>query len=216
MARSFHNIIFDMDGTLIDSKPGIHSSLRHAIRRLGHQLPETIGLDWVLGPPLEQVMTRLLSELGDARVAEGVSYYREHYGEAGLFDASPFAGIPETLAKLAGSGMILIVGTSKYTSFARRILDHFKMAQFFQAIYGTEPDAHVPSKSELFRQIVTDRRLETSDTVVVGDREFDIIGARANSLNAIGVLYGYGTREELVAAGANSLCDTPGALCELI
>ena len=83
-------------------------------------------------------MTRLLSELGDAQVARGLAITASTMVRQ-VFDASPFAGIPETLAKLAGSGMILIVGTSKYTSFARHILDHFKMAQFFQAIYGTEP-----------------------------------------------------------------------------
>lgn len=216
MVRPFRNIIFDLDGTLIDSKPGIHGSLRHALRRLGHELPEGHDLDWVLGPPLEEIMTRLLAEFGDTRVAEAVAYYREHYGAGGLVEARPYEGIPGLLADLDASGKTLLVATSKLTPFARRILEHFGLSGFFAGVYGTEPGPRALSKGALIGAILATRQLEPSDTVVVGDREHDMIGARTNALARIGATYGYGTREELITSGADVLCDAPGTLRDLL
>jgi len=216
MGRPYRTIIFDLDGTLIDSKPGILGSIRHALGRLGHELPEGHDLDWVLGPPLEEVMTRLLAWRGDGRTSLAVAHYRDHYGSGGLFEARPYDGIPVLLAELASSGRTLLVGTSKYTPFAQRVLDYFGLAGLFAGVYGTEPNARVTPKTDLIRRILTDRRLVAAETVVVGDREHDMIGARANGVAAVGAVYGYGTREELLAAGAEVLCETPDRLSDLV
>jgi phosphoglycolate phosphatase len=216
MGRPYRTIIFDLDGTLVDSKPGIHGSIRHALGCLGHELAGGDDLDWVLGPPLEVVMTRLLASRGDDRTALAVAHYREHYGAGGLFDARPYEGIPELLDELSSSGRTLFVGTSKYTPFARRVLERFGLSGFFAGVYGTEPNARVTPKADLIRQILSDRQLDAVATVMVGDREHDIIGARSNGVAAIGAVYGYGTREELLSAGAEAFCDRPVGLLDLV
>jgi phosphoglycolate phosphatase len=216
MGRPYRTVIFDLDGTLVDSKPGIHGSIRHALGRLGYEQAEVQDLDWVLGPPLEEVMTRLLEPLGDARTALAVAYYREHYGSGGLFDARLYDGVPELLADLVSPAKTLLVGTSKYTPFARSVLEHFGLAGYFAGVYGTEPNSRVTPKADLIRRILSDRRLVAAETVVVGDREHDMIGAWANGVAAIGAVYGYGTREELLAAGARVFCETPGCLRDLL
>lgn len=98
------NVIFDLDGTLIDSRPGILAGLRHALRCLGHELPADWSLDWAIGPPLLEVMTRLLAPLGDDRAREATCHYREWYGTVGLFDARPYPGVPEMLEQLSALG----------------------------------------------------------------------------------------------------------------
>ena len=210
MPPPFRHVIFDLDGTLIDSKPGIHASLRHAFGRLGHELGG--DLDWVLGPPLDDVVKRLLAPLGDDRVRMAVSYYREHYGDEGLFNARPYDGIPGLLADLRRSDRTLLVATSKLTPFARRVLDHFDLSGYFTRVDGNEPDAPTASKAELIKKLLIDLQIDPNEAAVVGDREHDMIGARSNHLRAVGALYGYGSREELLAAGADDLCDSPDSL----
>ncbi|SIO55140.1 phosphoglycolate phosphatase [Singulisphaera sp. GP187] len=216
MGPPFRHLIFDMDGTLVDSRAGIQGSIRHTLGRLGHVLPEATDLDPMIGPPLEEVMSRLLTPLGDDRTTLAVAYYREHYGAGGLFDAHVYEGIPKLLADLTASGRTLWVGTSKTTSFASRILDHFGLADPFSGIYGTDPGGPAPSKTQIFRRIVMEWRLPPAETVVIGDREHDIIAARANGLATVAVLYGFGSREELAAAGAEVFCKTPADLLDLL
>ena len=170
----------------------------------------------MIGPPLEEVMSRLLTPLGDDRTALAVAHYREHYGAGGLFNAHVYEGIPKLLTDLASSGRTLLVGTSKTTPFARRILEHFGLAGVFADVYGSDPGAPAPSKAEIFRRIMTDWNLPPSETVVVGDREHDILAARANGLAAVAVLYGYGSRAELASAGAEVFCETPDDLRDLL
>ena len=214
MPAPFRHVIFDLDGTLIDSKPGIHASLKQAFGRLGHELGG--DLDWVLGPPLEDVVRRLLAPLGDDRSGLAVAYYREHYGDQGLFNARPYDGVPALLADLSGSGRTLFVATSKLTPFAHRVLDHFGLASYFTRVDGNEPDAPTVSKAGLIKTLLIDQGLDPAGSVVVGDREHDMIGARANHLATVGVLYGYGSREELLKAGADHLGDSPESLRRLL
>jgi phosphoglycolate phosphatase len=214
MPPPFRHVIFDLDGTLIDSKPGIHASLKQAFGRLGHELEG--DLDWVLGPPLEDVVRRLLDPLGDDRSSLAVAYYREHYGDKGLFEARPYDGIPALLDELSRSGRTLLVATSKLTPFALRVLDHFGLSGYLKRIDGNEPDTPTVSKGGLIRRLLLDLKLDPAMTVVVGDREHDIIGARANHLRTVGAMYGYGTREELLEAGADELCLSPESLRDFL
>jgi phosphoglycolate phosphatase len=214
MPRPFRHVIFDLDGTLIDSKPGIHASLKEAFGRLGHELDG--DLDWVLGPPLEHVVKRLLAPFGDDRSGLAVAYYREVYGDKGLFNAQPYQGIPALLADLSDSGRTLFVATSKLTPFARRVLDHFGLSGHFTWVEGNEVDAPPVSKAELIKKLLIDLRLDPTKAIVVGDREHDMIGARSNHLGTVGVLYGYGSREELLTAGADDLCDSPESLRQFL
>jgi phosphoglycolate phosphatase len=216
MGKPYRNVIFNLDGTLIDSRPGILAGIRHALAQLGHDLPSNIPLDWAIGPPLEEVMARLLEPCGDDRINQAVSHYRDHYGGVGLFFARPYEGISKLLRGMRTAGQSLFVGTSKLAPFAITVLEHFCLAEHFAGIYGAEADGRFSSKTDLIRHILNERRLDPRETVVIGDREHDIFSARANGVEVISVTYGYGTVAELLAAGADVLCNTPSRLRELV
>jgi phosphoglycolate phosphatase len=206
-AAAHRNVLFDLDGTLVDSRPGIVAGLRHAMRQLGHELSADGPLDWAIGPPLWDVMARLLEPFGDAEVDRAVALYREWYGSVGLFDALPYPGVPEVLDGLVASGRALFVCTSKRTPYAHRVLEHLALAGRFRSVYGAEPHGRFDRKAELVRHILEAEYLVRAETVLVGDREHDVAAARANGLRVVAVTYGYGSREELAAAGADLFCD---------
>jgi phosphoglycolate phosphatase len=216
MGSPYRNVIFDLNGTLIDSRPGILAGIRHALAQLGHELPNKFSLDWAIGPPLEEVMARLLEPFGDNRIGQAVSHYHDHYGGVGLFFARPYVGISRLLGGMRNAGQSLFVGTCKLAPLATTVLEHFCLAEHFAGIYGAELDGRFASHTDLIRHILNERRLDPRETVVVGDREHDVISARANGVEVISVTYGYGTVEELLAAGADVLCKTPSFLRELV
>ncbi len=210
LSKRICNILFDLDGTLVDSRPGIVAGLRQALGRLGHDLPADFPLDWAIGPPLAEVMKRLLGPFGDERVEEAVTFYREWYGAVGLFDARVYPGVPALLGQLASAGRPLFVATSKRVDFARTVLKHFGLAPNFRAAYGPGLDGRHAHKTELVRHLLDTERLAAADTVLVGDREQDVATGWANGLRVVGVTWGYGGREEL--AGADLTCDSPADL----
>lgn len=210
------NIIFDLDGTLIDSRPGIFAGLAHAMMRLKLPPPDPIGLEWAIGPPLENVMRDLLVPHGDDRVAQAVSYYRQYYASVGLYNARPYDGIPELLEELRSRGHALFIGTSKLAPFAETVLAHFGLSQYLSEIHGANPDGRHRDKAELFGHILEFHCLKPSETVVVGDRHFDVVGAIACGLTVVGVTYGYGGIEELKTAGAGVFADSPAELRRIL
>jgi phosphoglycolate phosphatase len=216
MGTPYRNVIFDLDGTLIDSRPGVLAGIRHALARLGHDLPSHVPLDWAIGPPPEHVMARLLKPLGDDRIAEAVSHYHDHYGNVGLFFARPYDGISKLLLSMRRAGQSLFVGTFKHAPLATAVLEHFCLAEHFAGIYAAETDGRFSSNTDLIRHILHERGLDPTTTVVVGDREHDVISAHANGVGVISVTYGYGSVAELRAAGADVLCNTPSRLRELV
>jgi phosphoglycolate phosphatase len=201
------NIVFDLDGTLIDSKPGIVAGLRHAMHQMGHELPPEAALDWAIGPPLVEVLAELLRPFGDDRAEEAAVHYRAWYGAGGLFNAHVYPGIPELLARLSQLGKALFVATAKRADFARRVLDHFDLARHFRAIHGSQEPGRFDHKAQLLHHLLQVEGLSAAETVVVGDREHDVIAAKANGLRMIAVTYGYGSREELQVAGASEWAD---------
>jgi phosphoglycolate phosphatase len=133
------SVLLDLDGTLIDSHPGILASCLAALRALGHEPDETLDIRRTIGPPLEDVMQTLLQPYGDDRVGEAVAAYRQHYGESGLLGSVPYPGIGESLEEMKRTGLRLYLATSKRAIFARRILDHLKFATYFDGIHGSVP-----------------------------------------------------------------------------
>ncbi|MEJ0015599.1 MAG: HAD hydrolase-like protein [Acetobacteraceae bacterium] len=204
-------ILLDLDGTLIDSRPGIAASCEAALRALGHTPDPAFDITPLIGPPLPQVIARLLAAYGDDRVEAGVLAYREHYGEIGLHMATVYPGVAATVRDLAARARCF-VATSKRAVFAERIVAALDFAGAVTAIYGTAPDGSVDDKALLIAAILRREGLDPADTVMVGDRSHDMIGARANGLRGIGVLWGYGTRDELEAAGAHHVIATPQEL----
>jgi phosphoglycolate phosphatase len=206
--------LFDLDGTLTDPKTGITRSVQYALERLGRPIPEADELTWMIGPPLIAGFTKLLGS--PAEVPEAVRFYRERYSDVGLFENEVYAGIPPLLQNLQEQGIRLFVATSKLHVFARRILDHFDLSRFFIEIYGSELDNRNADKSDLIRHILDRERFDPARTIMIGDREHDAIGAKANGIASIGVTWGYGSRQELLAAEVTCLVDEPRGVEELI
>jgi phosphoglycolate phosphatase len=202
--------LFDLDGTLTNPKTGITRSVQYALDKLGRPVPEADELTWMIGPPLFASFTELLG--GTEEVQDAVRFYRERYGDVGLFENEVYAGIPALLRNLQEKGVRLYVATSKLHVFARRILDHFDLSRFFIEIYGSELDNRNADKRDLIRHILERERFDPARAVMIGDREHDAIGAQANGLASIGVTWGYGSREELLEAGAACLVDDPRGL----
>jgi len=205
-------VLLDLDGTLVDSQPGILSSCQAALRALGHVPNEISDLTSVIGPPIEDVMRFLLEPYRDDRIDEAVQAYRADYGQSGLFESLPYPGIHQALIDMKVSGAQLYLATSKRRIFAQRILEHFELAALFEGVYGSEPGETLDQKPELISHIIEQHSLTPGSCVMVGDRRFDIAGAHANNVPALGVLWGYGTQSELEAAGAEALVAEPAAL----
>lgn len=207
-------VLLDLDGTLTDSRPGIIGSIHHALTTLGHTPDASQDLTWAIGPPLQDVIGRVLAHYGDTRGPEAVAEYRRHYGEVGLFRNAVYPGIPEALATLREDGYDLVLATAKRTGFAIRILEHFGLAPQFRAIYGSEGDGVLDHKPELIAHILT--RETPASAIMVGDRKHDIVGAHANGLRGIGVAWGYGGVAELIEAGADAIASRPEELRGLL
>lgn len=206
-------VFIDLDGTLTDNKPGITGSMRHALDRLGMPVADDHDLDWVIGPPMQETLRHLTGS--DVLAAQALVHYRERYADIGLFENSVYDGIPEALAALKEAGPRLYVATSKPRVYAERILERFGLAGFFTIIFGSELDGTNIRKTDLLRHALSVSGENAASSLMIGDREHDAIGALANGLTPVGVLWGYGSREELMSAGVTRLCDRPAELAAL-
>jgi len=204
--------LFDLDGTLTDPRTGITRCIQYALERMGRPVPEADALTWMIGPPLLAGFTKLLGAPDDA--PEAVRLYRERFSDVGLFENEVYPGIPAVLEALRNAQVRLFVATSKPHVFARRIIAHFGLSEFFQEVYGSELDNRNADKGDLIRHILDQERFSPSEAVMIGDREHDAIGARTNGIAPIGVTWGYGSRQELLEAGAACLVDRPSDLPE--
>jgi phosphoglycolate phosphatase len=201
-------IYFDLDGTLTDPKPGITRSIQYALQKLGHPtIPTEEELTWCIGPPLRASFAKILGGEDDADRA--VLLYRERFSDIGLFENAVYHGISEVLTTLSQSGQRLFVATSKPHVFATRIVEHFGLRHHFEHVFGSELDGTRVDKSDLLQYALKIAAVDPSKTVMIGDRSHDMVGAANNRMKAIGVLYGYGSRDELIGAGALHVCASP-------
>ncbi len=212
MGRASISILLDLDGTLVDSQSGIQASCHAALRALGHEPAPSINLATIIEPPIDRVMQQLLAPYGDGRVTEAVAAYREHYGSVGLLRCTVYPGVGGALNQLAAAGARLYVATSKPAATARRILTHVGLSDRLSGIYGAAADGSLSEKTPLIAHILEREDLDAARCVMVGDRCYDVVGAHASGVRAVGVLWGYGTREELTHAGADVLIGHPTAL----
>jgi phosphoglycolate phosphatase len=204
-------IYFDLDGTLTDPKLGITRSIQYALQRLDHPtIPTADDLTWCIGPPLRSSFVRLLG--GDHSADRAVALYRERFSDIGLYENGVYDGIDEVLTALRASGHRLFVATSKAHVFAERIIDHFGLRKHFERVFGAEYDGTRADKSHLLEYALKEVGVDPSKTLMIGDRSHDMVGAKNNGMKGIGVLYGYGSRDELLGAGAHHVCATPGAI----
>jgi phosphoglycolate phosphatase len=210
------SVLLDLDGTLIDSYPGILASCLAALRALGHRPDESLDIRRAIGPPLEDLMQTLLQSYGDDRTDQAVAAYRQHYGESGFLGSVPYPGIGKFLEEIKRAGLRIYLATSKRAIFAESILDHLKFATYFDGIYGSVPGGELDHKPELLAHILSRHGLSPSHSLMVGDRRHDISGAHAVGMRGLGVLWGYGSRDELETAGADRLVDSPADLAPAI
>jgi len=208
-------VLLDLDGTLTDPREGILNCMRHALGLLEEPCPPDVELERFIGPPLQESFATLLGA-DSRRVAKAVALYRQRFSSVGMLENRLYPGIPDTLRRLTAQGATLFVATSKPTVFAEQIIDHFGLARSIQAVFGSELNGTRSDKTELIAHILAKRSLARDATYVVGDREHDIRGAKGNGITAIGALWGYGSRKELLDAGAAALCETPGELSEVL
>ncbi len=209
-------VLLDLDGTLLASRDGIIACLRAALQTLGHAIDAHEKLDWVIGPPLPDVMARLLAGFGDDRIEAAVVAYRGHYDSSGMLESPLFPGVPAFMDQLAGSGRRVFLATSKPVHLARRILALHRLTDYFAGFYGARPDDSGAEKPELIADLLSRERVDPRQAVMVGDRRYDISGAHANGVRAIGALWGYGGRAELEEAGADALAESPAELFAVI
>ena len=210
------SVLLDLDGTLIDSQPGIIASSLAALRALGHDPGETLDIKSVIGPPLEDMLLTLLQAHGDDRIGEAVAAYRQHYSESGLLGSEAYPGISGALQEMRRAGLRIYLATSKREVFARRILENLKLATYFDGIYGSVPGGKLDHKPELLAHILSEEDICASHSLMVGDRRHDIVGAHAVNMRGLGVLWGYGSRDELEAAGADQLVELTADLARVV
>ena len=195
------NILIDLDGTLTDPKVGITTSARYGLEKIGHPISDEINIDWIIGPPLKASLAKILNVEADHVLAEqALMGYRERFAVKGLYENHVFEGVAETLAELKRRGYRLFLATAKPTVYAKQILEHFDLAQYFTDIYGSELNGDRTNKAELIQYILAQQKLQADQCMMVGDREHDIFGARQNGIDTIAVNYGYGSQEELALA----------------
>jgi phosphoglycolate phosphatase len=205
-------LFFDLDGTLSDPSEGITKSVQHALQCLGRPYPGKSELQHYIGPPLRWTFPRLLGTDDNALVETAIGYYRERYETVGLFENEVYPGVPELLERLQDDGYPLYVVTSKPTVYSDRILRHFGLDRFFRAVYGPELDGRFDEKCELVEFILRERRLDPSRTIMIGDRARDVESGRTNGTRTFGVTYGFGSVEEITAAGPDEICHRPSEI----
>lgn len=199
-------ILFDLDGTLTDPKEGITRCVQYALESFGIHERDRSRLECFIGPPLKE----MFMEYGGLSEEEGrkaVEKYRERFTPIGIFENAVYDGIADMLGKLKERGFRLGLATSKPEVYAKRILEHFGLSGYFDEVTGSELSGERTRKADVVREALRRMNAEADRTVMVGDRKHDVEGAHAAGVRCIGVLYGYGSRTELEAAGADWICE---------
>ncbi|MCQ2577595.1 MAG: HAD family hydrolase [Treponema sp.] len=210
----YTHLFFDLDGTLTDPAPGITNAFIYAYKAFGMEVPPYEQLCTYIGPPLRYTFEKHFGFTG-SMIDEGVKKYREYYSEKGLFENSVFPGIEDMLKKLKDKGIKLSVATSKPEHFSIRILEKFGIAKYFDFICGSNMDETRAKKSEIIAYALQQNgNPDPENVLMIGDRLHDVEGAKENGLKCAGVLFGYGTKEELENAGADYLCSSVDELSE--
>jgi len=206
-------VLFDLDGTLTDSAAGIQRSTREALRRLNTEdggarpIPAESELGWIVGPPLRESFAKLAGEDNADRMLE---LYRERYDTIGIFENKVYDGVAAALDQLRARGDRLFVATSKRQVDAQRVVEHFGLDRYFDGVYGAQSDGRGAEKSAVLAAAIAGGGLDGAQRIVmIGDRRYDALGARAVGIPVIGALWGYGDRAELTEAGADPIIASP-------
>lgn len=203
----YQTILFDLDGTLTDSGQGIMNSVSYALDKLGIQEENPEQLRKFIGPPLYESFSNFY-QLNPAKTQIAVTYFREYFKEKGIFENQVYPGIPQLLEQLKQAGKTLVLATSKPEIFAKQVLEYFDLDHYFTVIAGASLDSSRISKAQVIAHALSQLPPLDQTFIMVGDREHDVEGAKEHGLATLGVLYGYGSKAELQAAGAKALFET--------
>lgn len=203
-------VLFDLDGTLTDSAAGVITSVRHSMAAIGQEPALEEDLTFLVGPPLTESFQGYF-QLNEQDMAKVLKIYRRHYEAEGMYLTSVFPGVKEMLSQLQAKGKKLGVATSKSEEFAVSILEHFGLAPFFDFVAGSDNMGanQRNTKAKVLSYALMNMGAEAGEAVLVGDRMYDIIGAKEVGMPVIAVEYGYGQRAELVGYGADYIVKTP-------
>ena len=206
-------IFFDLDGTLTDAGPGIKACINYALDKMNFK---KLGMDsdWVVGPSLWGTFKKL--GIPEENLNEAVNLYRERYNVKGYLENSVYVGIPGQLAMLLEMGYVLSLATSKPTVSASAILEYFDLTRYFSYEFGSNLDGSLSDKSILLKHALAVTGFEPNNALMIGDRQYDIIGAKSNLIKSVGVSYGYGSTNELREAGADLLVEKPEELAKAV
>jgi phosphoglycolate phosphatase len=209
-------LLFDLDGTLTDPRPGIVRCMRYALDRLGARCPADDVLASFIGPSLRATFATLMETRDRALVERAMTLYREQYGDTGLFENQVYAGVFRMLDDVCPTAVASFVATAKPKTYADRIVDRLGLARYFAGVYGPELEGRFDDKVDLLGHLLAAEQISPERVVMIGDRAGDMVAARANHVRSIGVLWGYGSKSELVDAGADRLCASPGELAAVL
>ncbi len=203
--KNYDVILFDLDGTLVDSGLGITNSVIYALKKYGIEVEDRTTLYKFVGPPLHKSF-EMFYGFSPQKAMQAVEYYREYYREKGVFEVTVYDGVKTTLEKLANADKTIILTTSKPEFFAKQILEFLGLSKYFTLIAGANLDGTRTDKSEVISYALAECNVtDLSKVIIVGDREYDVIGAKEIGIDSMGVLYGYGSKAELTNAGATYL-----------
>ena len=214
--KEYSTILFDLDGTITDPAEGITNSVAYALQKYGIRVEDKTELYTFIGPPLYESFMRYYGFSAE-EAHRAVDYYREYYSDKGIFECRLYDGVERLLKKLRQSGKKVVLATSKPEYFAEKILEHFGIFDLFDTVAGATMDSSRVEKSDVILYAL--QKADVSDkinTVMIGDREFDIKGAKVNSLESIGVTFGYGSRDELEKAAADYIAESVEEIEKLI
>ena len=213
--KDVKTILFDLDGTLADSAPSFAESASYAIQKLGYISPPLEVLAAMIGTPVRTILSDIVSQ---EHLDDAVNGFVDHNFvlRHGIEKNRIYDGVADALNTLNQSGYRLFVATSKIQKIAQAIVEHFGLLRFFAQVYGAAEDGKQARKSEIIGAILRDHGPSRENTIMVGDRSHDIIGAKENGLRSVGVLWGYGSRQELEDAGADLIASTPSNFLELL
>lgn len=212
----YTHFFFDMDGTVINSAPGVTNAVSHALRRLGITPPPAEELTCFIGPPLVWSFSHFYG-LNEEETQKALAYYREYYSDKGIFECLVYEGVENLLKRLNEQGATCVLATSKPHVFANRILAHFGLDCYFAYVSGPELDGTRNAKSEVIAYAMEQMGLKDRERILmIGDRNHDTLGARENGIDAVGVLWGFGSREELIESGARAVFGTAKELEEAL
>lgn len=223
----YKNILFDLDGTLTDPKEGITTSVQYALKAFGIEEPDLDKLTPFIGPPLKDSFMNFYG-LSEGQADKAIAKYREWFAPKGIFQNAVYPGVPEMLEELKDKGKVLAVASSKPQVFVEKILEHFEMRDYFTVVVGSELDGTRGRKEEVVEEALrqmsvldginksNEDKVGDAHTVMVGDRNFDILGGKQYGLTTVGVTFGYAKEGELEEAGADFIMETVEALRGLL